>query len=166
MKERVWYGLAVMLLASAPLAAQVTAMRPDSSTLSYPMTFDTVETYLRALIPPEHRDSYRNIQLSADGFKLRVDADVKLGAIPGFEMFAAMGWAHVTGIGPVQLVRPGLIGWDMQTVQVNGQGIAEMLWAPVIRRATRRSDTILPFKVGTWVTRVTVEPTLLRLHKT
>jgi len=165
-KRQVRYGLLLAMLAATPLTAQVKSMKPDSATLSYAMSFDTVETYLRALIPPEHRANYRNIQLSAEGFKLRVDADVKLGALPGFEMFAAMGWAHVTGVGPVRLVQPGLIGWDMENVKVNGQNIAEMLWGPLIRRATRRSDTILPFKVGPWVKRVTVEPTLLRLHQT
>lgn len=165
MRKQSWYVM-VAMLAAAPLAAQGTAMKPDPATQSYAMSFETVENFLRALIPPEHRDSYRNLKLTADGFNLRVDADVKLGNIPGFEMFAAMGWTHVTGIGPVQVVQPGLIGWNLRTVQVNGQGIAEMLWAPVIRRATRRSDTILPFKVGTWVKRVTVEPTLLRLHQT
>jgi hypothetical protein len=158
----------VMLLCAPPLvSAQVPrSTRPDTAggTLSYPLPYDSVEAYLRALIPPEGRDNVRNLELSADGFNLRVDADVKVGALPGFELLSYLGWARLSGTGPVKLLRPGLMGWEITAMQVNGQPIAAMMWSPLIRRATRRSDTILPFAVGRWVKRVEVEPTRLMLY--
>jgi hypothetical protein len=138
--------------------------KPDSATLGYPMEFDSVEVYLRSLIPPDGRNNVRNLELSADGFNLKVDADVRIGSLSGFEMFQALGWAHVTGRGPVRVLRPGLIGWEIQSMQINGQNIAAALWAPLIRRSTRRSDTVLPFQVGAWVKRVEVEPRRLMLY--
>jgi hypothetical protein len=102
--------------------------------------------------------------LSSDGFNLKVDADVKVGALPGFELFSYLGWARLTTTGPVKLLRPGLVGWEITGIQVNGQSIAAAMWSPLIRRATRRSDTMLPFAVGRWVKRVEVEPTRLMLY--
>lgn len=163
-----WIGVGVaLLLAAAPVAAQVPKSdRPDTAggRLSYPLPYDTVEVYLRALIPPDGRDNVRNLQLTGDGFNLRVDADVKVGALPGFELLSYLGWARITGSGPVKLLRPGLVGWEITGMQVNGQPIAAAMWSPLIRRATRRPDTMLPFKVGQWVKRVEVEPTRLMLY--
>ena len=159
--------LTLLVTLTCPAAAQVPRSdRPDTTGghLSYPLPFDTVEVYLRALIPPDGRDNVRNLQLSADGFNLKVDADVRVGALPGFELFSYLGWARLTGSGPVKLLRPGLLGWEITGMQVNGQSIAAAMWSPLIRRATRRSDTMLPFSVGRWVKRVEVEPTRLMLY--
>lgn len=142
------------------------SIKPDPKTQSYTMKFDSVEAIISALIPPEHRKNYRNIQISADGFNLKVDADVQLSAFPGFDMFAAPGWSHVTGRGPVSVLRPGALGWDLQVVELNGRPMMAMLWAPLVRRATGRSDTILPVPVAPWVRRVRVEQTALVLYKT
>lgn len=161
-------AVAVALLAVAgPLQGQVPRSdRPDTTggQLSYPLPFDSIEEYLRALIPPDNRNDVRNLQLSADGFNLKVDAEVQVGGLPGFELLSYLGWARLTGSGPVKLVRPGLVGWEITGFQVNGQPIAAAMWGPLIRRATRRSDTLLPFKVGPWVKRVEVEPTRLMLY--
>lgn len=159
--------LAMIAFVARPVQAQVPSSdRPDTTggRLSYPLEYDEVEMYLRALIPPDGRDNVRNLNLSADGFNLRVDADVKVGSLPGFELLSYLGWARITGSGPVKLLRPGLVGWEITGMQVNGQPIAAAMWSPLIRRATRRSDTNLPFKVGQWVKRVEVEPTRLMLY--
>lgn len=161
------FVVALLSAAAVTLGSAQTAKRarPDSASLGYPMQYDSVEVYLRALIPPDGRDDVRDLQLSAAGFDLKVDAQVRIGSLPGFELFSGLGWAHVTGSGPVRVLRPGLIGWEIRSMRVNGQPMAAALWSPLIRRATRRDDTVLPFGVGAWVKRVVVEPTRLMLYK-
>jgi hypothetical protein len=38
------------------------------------------------------------------------------------------------------------------------------MWAPLLQRATKRQDTMIPYRVGQWVQKVDVEPTRLVLH--
>lgn len=170
MKRSMWLVPAVILAmtcAAHPAQAQLPRSdRPDTAggQLSYPLPFDSIEEYLLALIPAGSRNNVRNLQLHADGFDLKVDADVQLGAIPGFELLSYLGWARLTGRGPVKLVRTGLVAWEITGFEVNGQPIAAAMWSPLLRRATRRDDTRLPFRVGPWVKRVEVEPTRLMLY--
>jgi hypothetical protein len=163
--KRVAAGLVLAFLAATPVIAQ-TSSTTDSAgqPMSYPLQFDSVNTYLVQLIPEAQRGNVRNIMLSSEGDLLRVDAEVRIGAVPGFELFGGLGFAHVTGTGPVVLLQPGLVGWNIRTMVVAGQPIAEGLWAPLVRQATHRPDTAVPFKVGAWVKGVAVEPTGIRLY--
>ncbi len=156
--------VAGLMLTLSPLAAQTATPADSSHAMTYPLQFDSVNAYLVQLIPPAQRENVRNITLSAQGELLRVDADVRIGAVPGFELFGGLGFAHVTGTGPVLLLQPGLVGWNIRTMVVAGQPIAEGLWAPLVHTATHRQDTAVPFKVGTWVKGVAVEPTGIRLY--
>jgi len=137
---------------------------PPPEKLTYPIEFDTVETYLMTLVPPDGRENVRNLQLSAEQQNLRVDADVKLGGLPGFELLGAFGFTHLTATGPVSVVRPGVVAWNVQSVKVAGTSVAASIWAPLLQKATKRQDTLVPFRVGQWVQKVDVEPTRLVLH--
>jgi len=137
---------------------------PPAEKLTYPIEFDTVEAYLMTLVPPDGRENVRNLQLSAEQQNLRVDADVKLSGLPGFELFGAFGFTHLTATGPVAVVRPGVVAWNVQSVKVAGTGVSSSIWAPLLQKATKRQDTLVPFRVGQWVQKVDVEPTRLVLH--
>ena len=47
---------------------------------------------------------------------------------------------------------------------VAGTSVAQSMWAPLLQRATKRQDTMVPFRVGAWVQKVDVQPTRLVLH--
>lgn len=132
--------------------------------LSYPMTFDTVEAYLTSMVPPDGRDDMRGLALSQVENGLKVEGEVRVGAIPGFELLGGLGWAKVTATGPVSIVRPGVLGWDIKTMTLGDRPVMPAIWGPLIRRMTRREDTVVPFRVATWVSRVEVQPEQLMLH--
>ena len=100
---------ALALLSTVPLAAQErTAGGTDSAAekLTYPIEFDTVEVYLMSLVPPNGRQNVKNLALSSADQILRVDADVKLGGLPGFELFGipvSLLLGFRTSLGPVGL---------------------------------------------------------------
>ena len=158
---------ALSLLAAAPSAAQVASRGgtdPAGEQLTYPIEFDTVEAYLMSLVPPSGRANVRDLALSSENQSLRVDADVNLGGLPGFEFFGAFGFTHLTAAGPVTVVRPGVVAWEIKAMRVAGQPVAEAMWGPVLRRATKREDSLVPFRVGQWVKQVQVDSTRLVLH--
>ncbi len=162
-------GLAVALLTIAvtvPVWAQTPTLGDTSSTpgLSYPMSFDTVEVYLMSMVPPEGRDDVRGISLSQAENGLRVEGEVRIGAIPGFELLGGLGWAKVTATGPVSIVRPGVLGWDIKTMMLGETPVMPSIWGPLIRRMTKREDNVIPFRVATWVSRVEVQSDQLMLH--
>jgi hypothetical protein len=158
---------ALALLAFAPLAAQDGASvgtDPGAEKLTYPIEFDTVEVYLLSLVPPDGRENVKNLALTSADQVLRVDADVNLGGVKGFELFSVLGFTHLTATGPVVVVRPGVVAWEVRTLNVGGTPIAQSMWAPLLQRATKRQDTMVPFRVGAWVQKVDVQPTRLVLH--
>ena len=158
---------ALALIMTVPLAAQESAGGGSDSLaekLTYPIAFDTVEAYLMSLVPPAGRQNVRNLQLTSANQVLRVDADVNLGGLPGFELFSMLGFTHLTATGPVVVVRPGVVAWDVRALQVAGSPVAQSMWAPLLQRATKRQDTLIPYRVGQWVQKVVVEPTRLVLH--
>jgi hypothetical protein len=158
---------ALFLIVMAPLAAQESAgggSDPAAERLTYPIAFDTVEAYLMSLVPPDGRQNVRNLELTSANQILRVDADVNLGGLPGFELFSVLGFTHLTATGPVVVVRPGVVAWDVRALQVAGSAVAQSMWAPLLQRATKRQDTMIPYRVGQWVQKVDVEPTRLVLH--
>jgi hypothetical protein len=165
--KRVGVLAALTVMAAAPLASQNAAGGGTDSAaqkLTYPIEFDTVEAYLMSLVPPNGRENVKNLALSSADQTLRVDADVKLGGLPGFELFGAFGFTHLTATGPVVVVRPGVVAWDVRTMNVAGTAVAQSMWAPLLQRATKRQDTMVPFRVGAWVQKVDVQPTRLVLH--
>lgn len=149
--------LALTLLAS-PVLAQTVPTKP--TTLKY----DSVNTVIAALMPAAQKENVKNVAFSAQGTELRMDADVRLSAVPGMEMMAALGFAKMTGVGPVSLVQPGVVGWRIRTIEVSGVPLAESIWGPQVRKATKRNDNIVPVPVGSWVKGVQVQPTGLRLY--
>ena len=155
-------GTAAVVIAlsamSAPLLAQTAPTKPTT------LPFDSVNAVIAALVPAKDRANVRNITLSAEGKELRVDADVRMSAVPGMEMFGALGFAHVTGVGPVSVLQPGLVGWQIRAISVAGAPISQTLWGPLVRKGTKRTDNAIPFQVGTWVKGVAVEPSGLRLY--
>jgi hypothetical protein len=158
---------ALVLIVTAPIAAQESAGDggdPATEKLSYPIAFDTVEAYLISLVPPSGRQNVRNLELSSANQILRVDADVNLGGLPGFELFSVLGFTHLTATGPVVVVRPGVVAWEVRALQVAGSPVAQSMWAPLLQRATKRQDTMIPYRVGQWVQKVDVEPSRLVLH--
>ncbi|HEX5818408.1 MAG TPA: hypothetical protein VFY20_06010 [Gemmatimonadales bacterium] len=160
--------LATLALATtAPLAAQDAAgggTDPVGEKLTYPIEFDTVEVYLMTLVPENGRENVKNLALTSADQVLRVDADVNLGGVKGFELFSVLGFTHLTATGPVVVVRPGVVAWEVRTMNVGGTPIAQSMWAPLLQRATKREDTLVPFRVGAWVQKVDVQPTRLVLH--
>lgn len=156
---------AVACLAPAGLAAQ-SATRDTAipEQLVYPMSFDTVEAYLQSLIPPEGRGNVRNLQLSSEQQELRVDSEVRIGAIPGFELLAPLGWARLTAVGPMRVMRRGVVAWEVRAMRLGGQTVSPTMWEPLLHIATRREDTLVPFRVGQWVQQVEVEPDRLVLR--
>jgi len=158
---------ALLLIATVPLAAQESAggdSDPATEKLTYPIAFDTVEAYLISLVPPNGRQNVRNLELSSADQILRVDADVNLGGLPGFELFSVLGFTHLTATGPVVVLRPGVVAWEVRALQVAGSSVAQSMWAPLLQRATKRQDTMIPYRVGQWVQKVDVEPSRLVLH--
>jgi hypothetical protein len=143
---------------AVPVRAQTAPTKPSM------LAFDSVNAVIAALVPAKDRANVRDIKLSAEGKELRVDAEVRMSAVPGLEMFGAMGFAHVTGLGPVSVIQPGWVGWQIRSIQVAGAPISQMLWSPLVRKATKRADNVIPVQVGTWVKGVTVEPSGLRLY--
>lgn len=154
-----WAGTAILLLVmAAPLAAQAVPTKP--TTLKY----DSVNTVIAAMMPAAQKENIRNVAFSAQGTELRMDADVRLSAVPGMEMMAALGFAKMTGLGPVSLVSPGVVGWRIRSIEVQGVPLAESIWGPQVRKATKRNDNVVPVPVGSWVKGVEVLPTGLRLY--
>ena len=149
--------LLAFLAMAAPLRAQTAPTRPTT------LAFDSVNAVIAALVPAKDRANYKDIKLSAQGKELRVDADVRMSAVPGLEMFAAMGFAHVTGVGPVSLIQPGMVGWQIRSIEVAGAAISQSLWSPLLRKGTKRADNVVPVPVGTWVKGVEVQEKGLRL---
>lgn len=147
----------VLCVVAAPLSAQTAPTKPTT------LAFDSVNAVIAALIPVKDRANVRDIKLSAAGKELQVDADVRMSAVPGLEMFGAMGFAHVTGVGPVTLIKPGMVGWQIRSIEVAGAPISQSLWGPLLRKGTKRTDNIVPVPVGTWVTGVEVQAKGLRL---
>lgn len=158
-------GLAA-LSGVGPVFAQTPAPGDTASPvgLSYPMSFDTVEAYLMSMVPPDGRDDVRSLELSQAENGLRVEGEVRVGAIRGLELLGGLGWAKVTATGPVAIVRPGVLGWDIKTMMLGDTPVLPAIWGPLIRRMTRRDDTIVPFRVAPWVSRVEVQPEQLMLH--
>jgi hypothetical protein len=148
--------LALVALAT-PLAAQTAPTKP--TTLKY----DSVNTVIAALMPAAQKENVKNVAFSAQGTELRMDADVRLSAVPGMEMMAALGFAKMTGVGPVSIVSPGVVGWKIRTIEVGGVPLAESIWGPQVRKSTKRKDNVVPVPVGSWVKGVAVEPGGLRL---
>ncbi len=147
-----------MVALAAPLVAQTAPTKPTT------LAFDSVNAVIAALIPAKDRGNVRSIKLSAAGKELQVDADVRMSAVPGLEMFGAMGFAHVTGVGPVSLIKPGTVGWQIRSIEVAGAPISQSLWGPLLRKGTKRTDNVVPVPVGAWVKGVEVVPTGLRLY--
>ena len=143
---------------AAPLAAQTAPTKP--TTLKY----DSVNTVIAALMPAAQKENVKNLAFSAQGTELRLDADVRLSAVPGMEMMAALGFAKLTGLGPVSIVSPGVVGWRIRSIEVAGVPLAESIWGPQVRKATKRSDNVVPVPVGSWVKGVEVQPAGLRLY--
>ncbi len=159
--------LALSLLAAPPAAAQGASSAATADTaapLSYPIEFDSVQVYLMTLVPPDGRENVRNLRLSGQGDELRVDAEVRVGALPGLELFGGLGWAHVSGTGPVRIIEPGVMGWEIRTMTLADRPVFMAIWGPLVQRLTKRPDTIVPFAVGRWVKRVEVQPTRLMLY--
>lgn len=160
-------ALLLLLVRAAPAAAQTAPPAPDSVTqLTYPLAFDTLQAYLLQLAPPGSAGQVRGLTLSRDsaGGGLRAAGEVRIGSLPGFELFMGLGWARLAATGPVRVLRPGLIGWEVQSFELGGAEILPSLWAPLVRRLTRRDDTVVPFPVGRWITRVEVADDHLLLH--
>ena len=143
---------------AAPLAAQTVPTKPTT------LTFDSVNTTIAALMPAAQKENIKNVAFSAQGTELRMDADVRLSAVPGMEMMAALGFAKMTAVGPVSIIQPGVVGWRIRTIEVSGVPLAESIWGPQVRKATRRNDNVVPVQVGSWVKGVQVQPTGLRLY--
>ena len=78
--------------AIGPVRAQTAPTKPTI------LKFDSVNTVIASLILPEQRQNIRNVAFSAQGTELRMDADVRLSAVPGMEMMAALGFAKMTGV--------------------------------------------------------------------
>lgn len=151
-------GMLLVLLALAtPLTAQTAPTKP--TTLKY----DSVNTVIATLMPAAQKENVKNVAFSAQGTELRMDADVRLSAVPGMEMMAALGFAKLTGVGPVSIVSPGVVGWKIRTIEVGGVPLAESIWGPQVRKGTKRNDNVVPVPVGSWVKGVAVEPGGLRL---
>ena len=89
-----------------------------------------MNTVIAALMPPAQKENVKNVAFSAQGTELRMDADVRFSAVPGMEMMAALGFAKMTGVGPVGLVQPGVVGWRIRTIEVSGVPLAESIWGP------------------------------------
>lgn len=160
-------ALALTIVMSARAAQAQTPTPGDTASpagLSYPMPFDTVEAYLMSMVPAAGRNDVRGLELSQSEEGLKVEGEVRVGAIPGFELLGGLGWAKVTAAGPVAIVRPGVLGWDIKTMMLGDRPVMPAIWGPLIRRMTRREDTIVPFRVATWVSRVEVQPGQLMLH--
>jgi len=167
MKNETWAGrrvggwapvVLIMSAMTAPLAAQTAPTKP--TTLKY----DSVNTVIAALMPAAQKENVKNLAFSAQGTELRLDADVRLSAVPGMEMMAALGFAKLTGLGPVSIVSPGVVGWRIRSIEVAGVPLAESIWGPQVRKATKRSDNVVPVPVGSWVKGVEVQPAGLRLY--
>ena len=142
----------------APVQAQTAPTKPTM------MPFDSVNRVISALMPAAQRENVKNVAFSAQGSDLRMDADVRLSAVPGMEMMAALGFARMTGVGPVSLVQPGVVGWQLRSIEVAGVPLSPAIWSPQVRKATKRNDDVVPVQVGTWVKGVTVEPRGLRMY--
>jgi hypothetical protein len=160
--------LAAFCTLAGPAMAQAAPRSPQDTVVTerlvYPMSFDTVETYLQSLIPPEGQGNVRNLELSAERNELRVDSEVRIGAIPGFELLSPLGWARLTAIGPMRVVRRGVVAWEVRTMLLGGKAVAPAMWEPLLHIATRRDDTLVPFRVGQWVQQVDIEPDRLVLR--
>jgi hypothetical protein len=146
-----------LLAIAAPLGAQTAPTKPTT------LRYDSVNTIIAALMPAAQKENVKNVTFSAQGPELRMDADVRLAAVPGMEMMAALGFAKMTGVGPVSLVQPGVVGWRIRTIEVAGVPLAESIWGPQVRKATKRKDNVVPVPVGSWVQGVEVKPMGLRL---
>jgi hypothetical protein len=96
-------GLLALAAVTVPLQAQTAPAKP--TTLKY----DSVNTVIAALMPAAQKENVKNVAFSAQGTELRMDADVRLSAVPGMEMMAALGFARMTGLGPVSIVSP--VSW-------------------------------------------------------
>ena len=149
---------AALTVFASPLTAQAAPSKPTT------LTYDSVNTVIAVLMPPAQKENVKNVAFSAQGTELRMDADVRLSAVPGMEMMAALGFARMTGVGPVSLVQPGIVGWRIRTIEVSGVPLAESIWGPQVRKATKRNDNVVPVPVGSWVKGVQVQPTGLRLY--
>lgn len=150
-------ALLALLAIAAPSSAQTAPTKPTT------LAFDSVNAVIAALIPVKDRANVKNVKLSAQGKDLRVEADVRMSAVPGMEMMSALGFAHVTGVGPVNLIKPGQVGWLIRSIEVAGAPISSSLWGPLVRKGTKRTDNYIVFPVGEWVKGVAVEPGGLRL---
>ena len=157
-------GASVILVAAAavvfasPAAAQTVPTKPTT------LRYDSVNTVIAALMPAAQKENVKNVAFSAQGTELRMDADVRLSAVPGMEMMSGLGFARMTGVGPVSIVQPGTVGWRIRTIEVSGVPLAESIWGPQVRKATKRNDNVVPVPVGSWVKGVQVQPTGLRLY--
>ena len=151
-------ALFVALVLGAPLQAQTAPTKPTM------LPFDSVNRVISALMPVAQRENVKNVSFSAQGSDLRMDADVRLSAVPGMEMMAALGFARMTGVGPVSIVQPGVVGWQLRSIEVAGVPLSPTIWSPQVRKATKRNDNIVPVQVGTWVKGVAVEPRGLRMY--
>ena len=149
---------AALTVFASPMTAQTAPSKPTT------LTYDSVNTVIAVLMPPAQKENVKNVAFSAQGTELRMDADVRLSAVPGMEMMAALGFARMTGVGPVSLVQPGIVGWRIRTIEVSGVPLAESIWGPQVRKATKRNDNVVPVPVGAWVKGVQVQPTGLRLY--
>ena len=89
---------AALTVFASPLTAQTAPSKPTT------LTYDSVNTVIAVLMPPAQKENVKNVAFSAQGTELRMDADVRLSAVPGMEMMAALGFARMTGVGPVSLV--------------------------------------------------------------
>lgn len=154
-------GLALASLALAVIATALSAQTAPTKPTT--LKYDSVNTVIAALMPAAQKENVKNVAFSAQGTELRMDADVRLAAVPGMEMMAALGFAKMTGVGPVSIVSPGVVGWRIRSIEVSGVPLAESIWGPQVRKATKRNDNVVPVPVGSWVKGVQVQPTGLRL---
>ena len=111
---RMALGALMLCAIGGPLAAQTAPTKP--TTLKY----DSVNTVIAALMPAAQKENVKNVAFSAQGTELRMDADVRLSAVPGMEMMAALGFAKMTGVGPVSIVSPGVVGWRIRSIDGGG----------------------------------------------
>ena len=164
------FATAVLVLVAVPGMvhsqgqAETKTKTLDPAWLTWNADTKTVTFQLIAGVPAAQKENVRNVAFSAQGTELRMDADVRLSAVPGMEMMSGLGFARMTGVGPVSIVQPGTVGWRIRTIEVSGVPLAESIWGPQVRKATKRNDNVVPVPVGSWVKGVQVQPTGLRLY--
>lgn len=145
-----------------PAAAQQSSA--DMGQVSHPLTYDALSQYMTTMLPPGGDQQIRNFRFRGEGESLVAQAEARVGSVPGLELLGGLGWQTVTASGPVRVLEPGVVGWDVRTMSLGGVPIMYGVWSPMIQRLTRRRDTMVPVPVAPWVQRVVVDSTGLLLQ--